>query len=112
MEKMGKYGIVCVAKGGQVCRSLQERERFIDDWLFEHKIKHDTEPVYPYHKELNSNKMRADFKVGDIWIEYFGLNTKLYREKIERKREFSRIKDIHLIELFPEDMTRKKSSCD
>jgi hypothetical protein len=105
-EKIGKYGIVCVAKDGHVCRSLQEK--FIDDWLYEYGIKHETEPVYPYHIELNKNSMRADFKVGDTWIEYFGLTTKKYKEKMDKKRELAKLESIHLIELFPEDMTREK----
>jgi hypothetical protein len=105
LEKIGKYGVVCVAKDGHVCRSLQEK--FIDDWLFEHNIQHEPEPIYPYHHELNKNKMRADFKVGDVWIEYFGLNTNLYNKKIQIKRNLSKLESLHLVELFPDDMKRE-----
>lgn len=65
-------GYQCIAKDGHICLSLSEK--VIDDWLSAHNIKHDKEPLYPYDFYLNSSgRMRGDWKVNDLIIEYAGL---------------------------------------
>lgn len=97
-------GIMCVSKDNHDCNSLAERK--IDDWLYNHKIKHAKEPKYPKDKKLNPNKlMRADWKVGNIFIEFFGLSGNLgYDKKSEFKRKLCKKYNIKMIEIFNRDL--------
>ncbi|MDO8609879.1 MAG: hypothetical protein Q7R95_04985, partial [bacterium] len=54
-----------VANDGHKCDSLAEK--IIDDWLFARKIKHQVKVPYKH------NRMTADFKIGNTYIEFFGL---------------------------------------
>ncbi|WP_316571446.1 hypothetical protein [Neobacillus sp. YIM B06451] len=101
------FGRYVTAKDGHPCRSLAEK--YIDDWLFSHGIKHDIEPAYPYDRELNPNGMRADFKVGDTYVEYFGLiSNEDYRKKTEIKIDLAQKYHIPLIEIYPEHLNDKE----
>ena len=61
-------GFRCIAKDGHVCNSLVELE--IDNWLFDHEIKHEKEPLYPAHNKLNpSKRLRADFLIDGVWTK-------------------------------------------
>lgn len=99
-------GVRCVASDGHVCHSLAELE--IDNWLSMHGIEHEREPRYPHHPELNPQKrLRADWQVKDIFIEYAGLmNTSAYRRRMEHKEEIARASKITLLVLHPEDLDR------
>ena len=99
-----KFGIMCIAKDGHFCRSLAEQQ--IDNWLFENNIVHEIEPNYPKHDEFNkSGRMRADWKIGDKFVEYFGLpNDKKYAEKMQKKRNLANQLNIDLIELYYNDL--------
>ncbi|MBT9296449.1 MULTISPECIES: hypothetical protein [Rhodococcus] len=95
-QKMAR-GIRSVAADGHVCTSLGERT--IDDWLTAERIPHEKEPRYP------GSLMRADFKVGDIWIEYFGLaGDPKYDAKTVRKRLLAAEHNLTLVELYPADL--------
>ena len=80
-----RYGYRVIAKDGCVCNSLAER--IVDDWLYNNHIYHEKEPRYPrVVRELAGANFRADWKVGDIYIEYFGLQTeKSYALKTSAK---------------------------
>jgi hypothetical protein len=90
-------GVRCIAADGHVCLSLAEKT--IDDWLTSNGVAHEKEPGYP------ESRLRADFKVGEVLIEYFGLaGNAAYDAKIVQKRAIAERFGIRLIELFPRDM--------
>jgi hypothetical protein len=99
-----KFGVMCISKDGHFCRSMAEQK--IDNWLFNNNIPHETEPIYPKHEIFNKNgRLRADWKIGDNFVEYFGLpEDKKYAEKMEKKRNLANALNIELIELFYEDI--------
>jgi len=97
-------GIRCIAEDGHVCNSLDEMN--IDNWLFHNKIKHSKEPFYPQDDEFNkSGKRRADWLIGDTYIEYFGLKGEnFYDQKTLEKFSLADKKGFKLIGIFPEDI--------
>jgi hypothetical protein len=95
-QRMG-MGIRCLANDGHVCLSLGEKT--IDDVMFAAEIAHEKEPSYPV------GRLRADFRVGDTLVEYFGLaGIASYDEKIEKKRNICAQHSIPLLEIFPADL--------
>jgi hypothetical protein len=97
-------GTRCIAADGHECLSLAEKT--IDDWLSTHSISHDKEPLYPYHFRFNpSGSMRADWKAGEVLIEYAGLmGEPEYAAKMETKQELAAEFGISLIVIEPEDI--------
>lgn len=97
-------GIRCIAKSGNECNSLDEM--FIDNWLFEKNIISIKEPFYPKHKLYNkSGRRRADWKVGDYFIEYFGLKgEENYDKKTKEKLLLANNLNLKLISIFPSDL--------
>ncbi len=90
-------GTQCIARDGHVCYSLVEKT--IDDYLFHHKISHKKEPMYP------GSNMRADWLVGSVFIEYFGLKgDPKYDAKIKSKEKLCSDHGITLIPLYPVDL--------
>jgi len=100
----GKYGYFCIAKDGHKCRSLAELK--IDNYLYENNIIHDTEPLYPFHDKYNkSGRKRADWKIGDIYIEYWGLSDQQhYRNKMQDKIKMAAELNISLIGITQVDL--------
>ena len=98
-------GIRCLAQDGHTCHSLDEQR--IDDWLTAHQLEHEREPIYPFHPELNPQaKRRADWKVQDVFIEYFGLiGDKDYEKKMDEKISLAQQSKINLVALYPSDLT-------
>lgn len=95
-----------MAKDGHICDSFAEK--IIDDWLSKHRINHKRN--YPY----GNTKMTADFAVGNIRIEYFGLagDDKLYDQTIQKKRNFCQKEKSKLLEIYPSDLFSKNfKSC-
>ena len=92
-------GIQVFAKDGHFCLSLAEK--IVDDWLSAHGVPHEKEPKYPFHVDLNPNKLlRADWKVNEILIEYAGLmNDYEYAIKMERKKSLVDILNLEVIVL-------------
>jgi hypothetical protein len=97
-------GIRSIASDGHICSSGPER--IIDDWLSEHGIPHEREPMYPYHPNHNPNgRKRADWLVGDTYIEYFGLHgNSEYDSRSQQKFLMARSEGLKLIPVYPTDM--------
>lgn len=94
-------GIQTIAIDGHVCLSLGEKT--IDDFLHKRGIRHTKEPRYP------EGGYRADFKVGDIMIEYFGLaGTPEYDKKIQEKARICKKHGIALIAIYAKDLMSNK----
>jgi len=87
-----------IAADGHKCDSISEA--IIDNWLSEQRIPHDKSVFYP------NSRYKADWKVGDAFIEYFGLakDSPRYDRSIQKKKEFCRMNDIKLIEIYPQDI--------
>ncbi len=97
-------GVRCIAKSGNECNSLDEM--FIDNWLFKNNIISIKEPLYPIHPVYNkSGKRRADWKVNDYFIEYFGLKGEEgYDIKTKEKLLLAQSLNLKLISIFPSDL--------
>jgi hypothetical protein len=94
-------GTQCIARDGHICYSLVEKT--IDDYLFCHKLPHEKEPMYP------GSNMRADFLVGSVFIEYFGLKgDPEYDAKTKTKEKLCSDHGITLIPLYPEDLVNMR----
>ncbi len=93
-------GIQTIAQDGHVCLSLGEKT--IDDWLSSHGIPHEKEPRYPVGNH------RADWRVGDAFIEYFGLvGNPDYDEKTREKVRICRNQSIVLVAVYPKDLANQ-----
>lgn len=91
-----------IALDGHKCDSLAEK--IIDDWLFRRGIDHKINVPYP-----KNEKFTADFVVGDVWIEYFGLSGNLKRyDFLKRKKiKIANKLGLNLIKLYPKDLFPK-----
>lgn len=100
------FGTRCLAIDGHECASIAEKT--IDDWMANHNIRHEKEPLYPYDQELNpGSKLRADWLVDKTLIEYAGLmNRKEYSEKMSRKELLAEKHGVELIILSAEDLLK------
>lgn len=98
-------GIRCIAKSGNECNSLDEL--FVDNWLFENNIISIKEPMYPSHPIYNVlGRRRADWKVNDYFIEYFGLKgEEAYDKKTQEKLLLVDSLNLKLISIFPSDLS-------
>ena len=97
-------GIRCMADDGHECNSMEEK--IIDDWLSQKRITHTKEPHYPYHPRLNpGGGKRADWKIGDKLVEYFGLaGNPEYDLRTIEKVELAREEGIQLVAIYPDDL--------
>lgn len=88
-----------IAKDGDKCDSLAEK--IIDDYLSKRNIKHTRNFPYP-----GSEGFTVDFKVGDFWIEFFGLSggLKRYDELKERKLKLAKKYKLKIVEIYPKDV--------
>ncbi|OIO98184.1 MAG: hypothetical protein COY42_21815 [Armatimonadetes bacterium CG_4_10_14_0_8_um_filter_66_14] len=104
--RRGAYGTQCLADDGHACGSLAEKA--IDDWLSSNGVRHEKEPHYPPHSELNPHgKLRADWLVGEIFVEYFGLPSRPdYARKMQRKTQLAGTLGIHLLPLVVDDLAQ------
>jgi hypothetical protein len=85
------------ALDGHLCLSLGEKT--IDDYLHRNAIPHEREVYYP------DTNYRADFVVGGVFIEYFGLAGNAdYDTKILVKKRLCELHKIKLIEIYPKDL--------
>lgn len=87
------------ANDGHHCDSLAEK--IIDDWLYARKIRHKINVPYPL-----GNLLTADFLIGNVWIEFFGLDGQLksYDQIKKRKMEIAKKLDLRLIAIYPQDL--------
>jgi hypothetical protein len=99
-------GVRCLADDGHVCHSLDEQ--CIDNWLSHNSLSHEREPPYPPHPTLNaSGRRRADWKVGDTFIEYFGLvGDPDYERKMDEKIALSAGLQVDMVAVYPSDLGR------
>jgi hypothetical protein len=94
-------GTQTFAKDGHICYSLGEKT--IDDWLSARGIAHEREPRYP------EGNFRADWAVGDVLIEYFGLaGDTAYDEKSEQKMFICRRHGVRLVAVYASDLASSK----
>jgi hypothetical protein len=91
-----------MANDKHICDSLAEK--IIDDWLFAREIEHQHGVYDPGQK-----KFKTDFKVGDYWIEFFGLEGQLIRYDELKKEKLNMIKrsKLKLIKIYPKDIIPK-----
>ena len=91
------------ANDGHICYSLAEK--VIDDWLYRNGIIHDKEPLYPKEMRILAGaNFKADWKIGNVYIEYFGLQNKPeYAKKSDAKLRACSELGINLIPLYPGD---------
>ncbi|MBI2614073.1 MAG: hypothetical protein HYW62_04865 [Candidatus Levybacteria bacterium] len=87
------------AVDGHICDSLAEK--IIDDWFYKRNIPHKRSIPYP-----SSLGLHVDFRVGDYWIEFFGLHGQHKRYDELRKEKLKLIKeyDLKFIEIYPKDL--------
>ena len=97
-------GYKSIAADGHECLSLAERT--VDDWLSTHSVVHEREPYYPFHPTLNpTERLRADWKVGEYYIEYFGLlDEPEYEARAKNKANLVRTLGLKLIPILPSDI--------
>ncbi len=93
-------GTLIRARDGHLCLSL--RERAVCDFLHQHDIDHDREPLYPTDDVLNPNgRRRADWILTDgTLVELWGMpNDPIYAAKMVEKRALAQRHGIRLVEL-------------
>jgi hypothetical protein len=95
-------GIQCFANDGHLCLSLGEKT--IDDLLYALGISHQKEPSYP------EGHYRADFRIGNMFIEYFGLaGDPDYDERTRQKMELCSAHKIKLLAIYPKHLSSVNS---
>lgn len=83
-------------------RADSSLEYAVDEWLTEHGIEHDIHPLVPWHSHR-----RADFLVGKIYIEVWGVErNKEYEKRKAEKRANYRKHGYDLIELYPRQINQ------
>jgi hypothetical protein len=95
-------GTQTLAQDGHVCLSLGEKT--IDDYMYTRGVIHEKEPHYP------EGNYRADFLIGDVFVEYFGLaGNPEYDQKTKLKQDLCKKHGIQLISIFPADLANLKN---
>lgn len=84
---------------GHIVDSRYEYE--VDQWLCEHSIEHSTHPPVPWWNG-GKNPKRADFLVGDFYVEIWGLaGRESYDKRRQAKIASYKEHGTKLIQLFP-----------
>jgi hypothetical protein len=95
-------GTMCLANDGHVCRSISEK--IIDDWFSKNNIQHEKEVWYPKVDGIKKS-FRADWKVGEYYIEFFGLiGQEDYDNKTKDKIAYCKERGIKLILIYQKDV--------
>lgn len=89
-------------KDGHIVKS--EKERFIDDYLFNHSIRHCYEPTLPIslNESLHPDFYLPKFKkkesdiVDNVFIEYFGFDEDFHKYLDRKKYKLERYKSMNL----------------
>jgi hypothetical protein len=100
-------GIRSISRCGHLCVSMGERE--ICEYLHENGVSHTKEPLYadlvPEGSEFGA--MRGDFLVGDLVIEFAGLDgDEAYDAKISTKQSLAEKYGLKLIVVRPGDVKK------
>ncbi|GEM_PF-6302982 len=78
-------------------RVRSKPERAVDDWLHANGILHELEP--------RLKGMRPDWRIGNVYVEYWGLSGQQgYEARREEKLALYRKRRLRLVELFPDDV--------
>lgn len=87
-----------IANDGHKCDSLAEK--IIDDWFTARNIAHE------HHVPYFNTRFTADFKVGERFIEFFGLHGQLKRYDFLMKKKMKIIQEhnLKLISIYPKDI--------
>lgn len=95
-----------VASDGTVC--LSKSEYIITEYLISKSINFIKEPYYrDYISDERCGLKRFDWKVGDYFIEYFGMPEKsYYQERMQNKIQICEDNNIKLIQLFRKDLNK------
>lgn len=105
-------GKVQTTKDGHKVKS--SLEAIVDDWLFDNGIEHEIEPWCPWAMPLGpkgGSPPRADFLVGETYIEVWGMmGNPDYETNRLAKVEKYRQHVVDLIELFPDEIGRSDFS--
>jgi len=90
-----------LANDGHKCDSLAEK--IIDDWLTTQNILHLKSPRYP------NSKFTSDFKIGNTYLEFFGLSNglKKYDQLMREKLQMVKNNNFQLIQIYPKDILPK-----
>lgn len=93
-----KFSKKYIANDGHKCDSLSEK--IIDVWLSSRKIPHQKNAKY-----LDTD-FNADFKVNNIFIEFFGLRGELktYDKLMKKKLKIIKENHLKLIPVYPKDL--------
>lgn len=93
-----KFANKFIANDGHKCDSLAEK--IIDDWLNARHIHHEI------HVRYQGTRFTSDFKIGNTFVEFFGLKGQLkkYNELMDQKLQLIREKKLKLIPIYPEDL--------
>lgn len=91
-----------LAKDGHTCDSMAEK--IVDDYLFAREVEHQIHVPYPW-----KNGMKCDFKIGEMWVEIFGLegNLKRYDELKGEKLVLAKQRRLKMICLSLKDVYSK-----
>lgn len=98
-------GTLVRSRDGHLCLSL--REKAVCDFLHQHGIAHDREPLYPSDPDYNPNGLRrADWLLGDgTLVELWGLpKDPVYAAKMVQKRQLADRHGLSLVELIDADL--------
>lgn len=93
-------GTLIRARDGHLCLSMLEKA--VDDFLHQHNVTHEREPLYPQDRELNPNgKMRADWILADgTYVEMWGFpSDQAYALKMIEKQQLAVKHGIRLVGL-------------
>lgn len=90
-----------IANDGHKCDSLAEK--IIDDWFSSRKIYHERNVRY------GTSRYTSDFKVNNIYIEFFGLSGQLksYDLLMSKKKSLIQKLGLRLLALYPQDLFPK-----
>jgi hypothetical protein len=101
----GRGGYRSVATDGHLCLSIPERT--ICEYLYQARIDHEKEPFYPQIGGFSNTAMRADWLIGETYVEFAGMmGVKAYEEKILKKVEMAADLGLDLIVVEPKDINR------
>lgn len=97
-------GTAVTARDGHPCRSMFELA--IDDHLSASGIAHEIEPVYPWHRTLNtSGQRRADWLLpGRVLVEAVGMDDEAYLGRLREKAELAKLSGFRLICIYPQQL--------
>jgi len=101
-----RMGYRVVADDVHICYSLAEK--MIDDWMHRSGIRHEKEPPYPEAvQSFFGGRVRADWRVGDVYVEFFGLQSKTdYARKTDAKITACLATGVPVVALYPGDEFR------